>query len=166
MITARRMIEKWQIKAIHACGNELGIVDKSARTEGYMDQLHMLIHSLTGKESTKDLTFLEANTVINRLKEMMKGGNHKIQPQKDASSRPGMASDAQIRKIWRLMYVLESYDQQGVDHGSLEKRLNGVVKKHAHVSAVRFLTKVRAKIVIEALKEIIKSEENRNSKKD
>ena len=55
------VIQGWQTKKIYAIANALGFVD---RTDKENDILHMIIHSQTGKTSTKDLTYREANAII------------------------------------------------------------------------------------------------------
>ena len=163
MQTTKGTIEKWQIKCIHTYGNELGIVDQSAQSEGIMDELHLLINCLTGKCSSKELTYSEANVVLSRLKDMMKVGNRPLKyrtaavPEKEPE-RTGMASAGQIKKIWRLMYTLQSYDKPGGQAGNLKKRLKAILRASAKVDDLKFLTRSRANTAIEAIKGIIETE--------
>lgn len=82
---ALRRISKEQIKIIYTLGNALGIVDQMATR----DLLHELVESMTGRNHVSELTAMQANDVISRLKANMRGcGRYKV----DDLNVPGMAS--------------------------------------------------------------------------
>ncbi len=148
---AVKKITKDQIKVIYTLGNELGIVDRMVSR----DSLHEMIESMTGKSHISDLSSMQANSVITRLKSSMRGfERHKKQtPKKDV---PGMASAKQKSKIWRLMYELQSYDT--VQYAaSLNDRLRGFLKRYAGIDDMRFLSAEQAWRVIEGLKGAVES---------
>lgn len=65
-------------------------------------------------------------------------------------TRPGMATDAQIRKIKAMWLALDNYYEKGVEW----KALRGFLKKRFRVEHENFLTFRKAASVIEALKAI------------
>ena len=56
-----RKIESFQMKKIYAIGHALGITGT-----GSEDELHVLVSSVTGKDSIKELSYQEAMAVIKR----------------------------------------------------------------------------------------------------
>ena len=168
MSTAKAKIKSWQIRSMYAIGSELGIVDRSASKEGSMDELHMMVYNITKKESLKELTYSEANTVITRLKGMMKGtdrpGSKHKKKRASHTAQPGMASEGQVGKLWYLMYELEKFDKPGQVKASREKRLNGFLKKYAGVDDLRFLTYYKANKAIEGLKSLVEREKAKTHK--
>lgn len=144
-------IEQWQIKAIYALANSLGLVEINNKS----DALHEMVYSITNKRSIKDLQKVEANLVISRLKGNMKGFKHH-----NITAAPGMVNKGQEKKIWALLFELAKYDsQKDVPVG---KRLTGFLKKYAGVNDLRFLTYENANKVIEGLKGIIATEKRKN----
>lgn len=155
MKTAPRGIDKWQIKAIHVLGQNLGLVDTMLRKEGKLDQLHCIIFDITGKESTKDLSFFEANLVIDRLKGNLRGNYFKA-----SNNVPGKISVAQIKKIKAQMYELKKYDTVE-NTQSIEKRLQGFIKKNVKIEHLNWLSKEEASDIIEGLKGLISNQKKK-----
>lgn len=151
--TAAKDITKPQMRHIYAMARELGLDDEN---------LHGLVFSVTGKEHVSDLTVNEAISVIDRLKGNMRG-TERLKPKKKELEAPriGMASEAQIKKIYRLMYELKSYDKPGEPTVSVNKRLRGVLKKYNKIDDIRFLTAADAWKVIEELKKMVANEERK-----
>ena len=157
----RKDISKEQKKIIYTLGQALGLVDRSEEK----DLLHTLIESMTGKNHVSELSVQEATQVIDRLKGNMKGTD-RIQSTKSKAApvhRPGMASDGQIRMIWRQMYLLRDYDPPGANK-DLKQRLRGFLKKYAGIDDIQFLTVEKANNVIEGLKGTVASEKARARK--
>lgn len=148
-----------QIAKIYTIGNNLGLVDSAAE----QDMLHELVESITGKVSIKDLTVDEAIEVIDRLE----GNRTKPQqPQKrQFIQRPGMVTEGQTKKIFRLLYELKNYDEPG-EHAPLKKRLRGFLKKYAGTDDMDFLTHSKANSVIEGLKGAVQSAKAKAKKGD
>ena len=148
----KREVSKEQVKIIYTLGQELGLVD---RTEA-KDMLHTLLESMTGKEHVTELTCLEAVQVIDRLKSNMKGRNRIAKPS-PPGHRPGMASEGQLRMIWRQMYLLRELDPPDANK-NMQQRLRGFIKKWAKIDDIKFLTAQDANKVIEGLKGLVESE--------
>lgn len=151
--TAPRKIDKWQIKVIHVLGQNNGLVDTMLKKEGKLDQLHSIIFDITGKKSTKVLSFYEANLIIDRLKGNMKG-NYYTESFKKTPNLQGKISAAQISKIKAQMYELKKYDTNEYTE-SIEKRLQGFLKKNVKIEQLNWLSKEDASNIIEGLKCLI-----------
>ena len=93
-----RKIESFQMKKIYAIGHALGITGT-----GSEDELHVLVSSVTGKDSIKELSYQEAMAVIKRLEDLQ-GGTAAPKPSsrkpKEHSQRPGGVTSGQQKKIW------------------------------------------------------------------
>lgn len=154
--TALKEITKPQMRHIYAMAREVGFDN---------DTLHGIVYSLTRKEHIGELTVDEANTIIDRLKGNMKGFDRfKSKKPESEAQRVGMASEPQIKKIYRLMYELKNYDNPGEITAPIKKRLRGILKKYQKIDDIKFLTAAEAWKVIEELKKIIANEEmKRNS---
>ena len=59
-----KAVEAWQKRKIYAIAGSLKFVDKNDKEN---DILHMIVYNLTMKTSVKDLTFAQANLVIDYL---------------------------------------------------------------------------------------------------
>ncbi|MDP4092578.1 MAG: regulatory protein GemA [Bacillota bacterium] len=137
--------------------HELGLDD---------DTLHEMVHSITGSHHISSLTNDEAITVIDRLKGNMKGFRRFTKSNNDTVvNRIGMANEAQIKKIYALMYELKSYDEPGYPLVTINKRLRGILKKYNKIDDVRFLTATDAWKVIEEIKKMIISEKRKLKRK-
>lgn len=155
-----RKITKEQIKIIYTLGSELGIVDRTAAK----DSLHELVESVTKCNHVSELTSIQANSVISRLKANMRGfGKSNSKKAVEADSIPGMASLDQKRKIWRLMYELREYDEEP-SKASLNDRLRGFLRRYAGIDDMRFLTAAQAWRAIEGLKGVVKNAKIKASK--
>ena len=124
-------IEPFQIKKIYAIGNALGMV-QTGNTE---DELHLLIGSITGKDSVKELSYEEADMIIMRLRQLQ-GSNAppKKKSTKKHESVPGGITEGQQKKIWALMYALESLDVEQ-SRAKLGDRLCGIIKKELQIES-------------------------------
>lgn len=153
--TAPKDITLPQIRHIYGSARELGIDD---------EVLHSLVYSVTGKEHIKSLTMSEAISVIDRLKGDNAAAAHKPKSHKKVQEdkpRAGMASTAQIKKVYRLMYELQSLDEVNMPSATINKRLRGVLKKYNKIDDVRFLTAKEAWKVIEELKNMVENVEKK-----
>lgn len=155
-VRVAKQIEKWQMKTIYAIGNEQGIVDKYEPC----DQLHEILYFVTGKEHVSDLTYNEANKMIDELKKDTKTK----ETYEKVPGTNGMISKGQESKIWAMMYEIKKHDTSEYKDTPLEKRLEGFLKKYAGVDKLKFLTHTNANNVIEGLKSIVESEKRKAGK--
>lgn len=144
------VIQGWQTKKIYAIANALGFVD---RTDKENDILHMIIHSQTGKTSTKDLTYREANAIIAYLEKQQ---NQTVQE---------VMSQGQKKKCWQLMYELQSLDKEP-NTTPVGERLAGIIERQFKVKSTpqrifNHLSKDEGNQLIEILKNYIKTAERR-----
>ena len=107
----------WQIRKIHTIGGVLGL-----KSQDIPDELHLLIRKITGKQSTKKLTFYEAEKVISELERLQGGASTKYK------SHPGGPTNGQQRKVWALMYQLKQLDTEPNDT-PIELRLCGAIRE-------------------------------------
>jgi len=168
MKPAAGKIEKWQIQRIHIYGSQLGLVDRSARQDGQMDELHLLIHSMTGRCSTKELTRMEASMVLNRLEDMMKAQGLTVGRKADGKAkntskvrRAGMITPEQEKAVWFHMYRLAELDLEP-SKASLPYRLCRIIEKELKVTAFekdifRFISQPQAGVLIEKIKKYVQS---------
>lgn len=160
-------VEKWQIKAIHALGGSLGLVERGNRE----DPLHILVSGITGKESVSNLTGTEANAVIAELKVRMKGVPPA--PSKAKQTRPatpGGMTDGQQRKVWQLMYQLAALDA-APPTATLGERLCAVIRKKLEIDALpkepfQWLNYKQGNQLIELLKRYISSADAKANRGD
>jgi len=173
-----------QRKTIYGRAIERGIYEKGNKN----DALHDLVHQVSGKASIAELTEIEALKVIERMggsgtyykahrgtvpyaAKADIGSTHEPSPQ---CAGAGMATQAQKRKVWAMMYQLEKLSPRDATLGA---RLCGVIKKYAGVDAVerdpfRFVTAEMCWRLIEGLKMIVmretlkKIEEREEGKED
>ena len=154
-----RKIESFQMKKIYAIGHALGITGT-----GSEDELHVLVSSVTGKDSIKELSYLED----------LQGGTVAPKPSsrkpKEHSQRPGGVTSGQQKKIWALMYELKKRDKSP-NELPLGDRLCAVIKKELHVDAIAknpfaWLTFSQGNTLIEVLKGYLKSLERKEAASD
>ncbi len=112
-----RAVENWQKKKIYAIAGALKFVDK---TDKENDILHMIIFNMTNKESVKDLTYNQANKVIDYLKQ-----------QQDKSLVENM-SEGQKKKVFSLMYQLKDLDGEP-NIIPIGERLSGIIERQFKV---------------------------------
>ncbi len=118
---------KAQRKEIHAAAYRLGI-DK--------DTVKGIIFNVSGQESTKKLSFIDASKVL----DIIKGKNRST----------GMATPQQIWKIGQLEKNLGWRDNPN--------RLKAFLKKYGGVESANWLTFIGASNAIESLKKLLKKE--------
>jgi hypothetical protein len=126
-------IEQFQIKKIYAIGNALGITVSGSNE----DELHALVCGITGKDSVKKLTYMEAGKVIARLEELQ---GKSVSPtvkrnSKEYREKPGGVTAGQQRKIWALMYEIKKHDAVSNDV-PLGDRLCKIIKKELGIDAM------------------------------
>mgnify|MGYP000925851693 CR=1 FL=1 len=136
-----QMVDRGQIKAIHALKSKLGLDEGTYRS--------ML--SAYGVKSSKELSWRQAEELIADLR--VKAGqpsDRREAPRKryaDMGRRPGMATGAQCRLI-EAMWAQVSRTAPGE---AREAALNKFIKRIAGVEALRFLKALDVQRVIRAL---------------
>lgn len=124
-------IRKDQIKAIYALGTSLGIVVRGSKD----DDLHQLISGMTGKSNVSNLDEDEAVKVLQELTFRMRLCNQKAPLKaKRHAETPGGLSCEQQKKVWAMMYELQSYDERP-SPVSLGERLAGIIRKEMNIDA-------------------------------
>ena len=120
-MTAKKVIQPWQIKKIWAISRAIGM---------NKDELY----AFAAVESLHDLDIKQANEVIRKLGEMQ-GSYSSPKKSKQHSEVAGMATEGQQRKVWALMYHLQKLDETP-NTASLGERLCGIIKKELHTAAL------------------------------
>lgn len=158
-------------RTIYGMATQLGIYDKNNKD----DDLHAIVHRLTGKESIGQLTDKDASLVIRELVKL-KGGRtaptDRAKPPKKKDPpqhRPGMINPKQQKAVWFYMYRLEELDEETSPVPRAE-RLCAIIKKNLHVDAAardpfRFVSFEDGSKLIEVLKKMLQYEERRSKKK-
>ena len=147
-----------QIQKIYGMAAALGMVDSSIET----DDLHLLIESRTGKTSVKDLNDKEYQTVVGELAGMLQLQNiDPPKPRKHYDETVGKMTEAQQRKVWRLMYQLREQDMER-NASTLGSRLCGIIKTTFGMDTVekeplKWLTREQGGQLIETIKRYISS---------
>lgn len=124
-----------QMRKIYVTARELGMDN---------DLLHIHVHTLTGKDSLKELTIYEAVEVIDSLERKNR-----------EPSRPGGMTKKQEAYMRVLAKELGWINEAGQPD---EKRLNGFVSKRFGVDHYRWLSVSMASKVIEGLKNMTKNQ--------
>ncbi|MDE5772111.1 MAG: regulatory protein GemA [Ruminococcus sp.] len=116
-------------KKLYAMAANAGLVEHGNKE----DPFHVIIYSLTGKMSVKELTSHEFKQVE---AEIIRRTNNDISGEKIKSQEAvaGMMSPAQQSLAWRLMYQIRRYDMK-ISNKSVGARLAGVVHKTLKISA-------------------------------
>lgn len=112
------------IKSIYALASSLGI-----KGDGHDDNLHLLVHAITGKESIKSLEDSEAKQVRNELMRQMKGTDELKKSRtkkKTFDIPPGKMTKGQQDKAWWLIYKLCELDPSDAEPSI---RMQGAAKK-------------------------------------
>ncbi|MGN1137106.1 MAG: regulatory protein GemA [Oscillospiraceae bacterium] len=149
-------------KSIFAFCRELGMSD---------DDRHALIYSITGKESTTELTPGETKSVIHELTERLKLKNRtkpleERKPRAYRPSVPGMMTPEQQSLAWRLVYRLKELDSSP-NSASAGERMAGAIKKELGITTVpgkdifRWVSFDDGAKLIEKLKMYVRSAERR-----
>ncbi|MDE5583073.1 MAG: regulatory protein GemA [Ruminococcus sp.] len=128
------------------------------------DPFHIIIYSLTGKTSVKDLTEQEMKIVTT---EIFRRTNKNISGKKikNQEAVPDMMSPAQQSLAWRLMYQIQKYDVK-LSEQTVGVRLAGAVRKTLKISAsdtepLKWVNAENGNILIESLKRYVKSAEKK-----
>ena len=155
-----------QRRTLYGMATQLGIYEKGNPS----DDLHALVHGLTGKESISELTVSEAGTVISELISLKDGQNLPRIKKPVANSRPGMITADQVKKVWYFMYRLAELDAEP-SKATLSKRLCGIIQKNLPVSAFekdpfRFVTFDQGGILIEVIKKLVQNEKSKRRVKN
>ncbi len=142
MLKQVKKIENFQIKKMFAIASKLKM-DKED------------LYALAGVGSLHDLTYLEANEVVDRLSSFLA----------DKEKVPDMMTDGQKKKAWRLMYELESLDLEK-SKVTVGKRLVGIINKElkmtvSHEEPFRWINYEKGNKLIEALKRYVKYAKNK-----
>ena len=120
------------------------------------EDLHAVVYRETGKESMKKLSQGELNTVARVLQNMKDGTKRDIHSKRtDEGGNPRTVS--QRRKIYALCEELGWNDDPG--------RIQGFIKRVAHVARIEWIDNAKCEKVIEGLKAILarqKQKEARN----
>lgn len=140
------MVSSFQIKKIHTLKNLLSIDN-----DLYIDMLMSF-----GVQSSKNLTFTEANILLEILEEKAIAQNLWVkQPKKYESLKrnENMASSAQLRMIESLWREIAYINNDKFSKSSLRKFLKNKFK----IDDIMFLTKTKATKVIQGIMAIKKS---------
>ncbi len=140
------MVSSFQIKKIHTLKNLLSIDN-----DLYIDMLMSF-----GVQSSKNLTFTEANILLEILEEKAVAQNLWVkQPKKYESLKrnENMASSAQLRMIESLWREIAYINNDKFSKSSLRKFLKNKFK----IDDIMFLTKTKATKVIQGIMAIKKS---------
>lgn len=140
------MVSSFQIKKIHTLKNLLSIDN-----DLYIDMLMSF-----GVQSSKNLTFTEANILLEILEEKAVAQNLWVkQPKKYESLKrnDNMASSAQLRMIESLWREIAYINNDKFSKSSLRKFLKNKFK----IDDIMFLTKTKATKVIQGIMAIKKS---------
>ena len=137
MDSEKQGLTRKQIALIHVAKKQLGLNE---------DDYRAAVQTYGGAGSSKDLSRFGFK---NLMKHLEKCGFKST----GESSRPGMATPAQLRKITAAWFSLEG---RYFDKGAGWPALRGFLKKRFGVDHTRFLTFKKAHQVIEAIKRIQK----------
>ena len=131
------------------------------------DPFHLLVYSVTGKTSVKDLTSREMRLVES---EIFRRTNNNISGDKvkNQEAVSGMMSPAQQSLAWRLMYQIQRYDVK-ISNQTVGARLAGVVRKTLEITAsdtepLKWVNAENGNILIETLKRYVRSAEKKYRK--
>lgn len=135
------------------------------------DNRHALIYSVTGKESTTELTPDETKAVIHELMERMKVKNRSEplevrKPRTYNQQVAGMMTPEQQSLAWRLVYRLKELDP-APGSASPAERMAGAIKKELGITTApgkdifRWVSFADGTKLIEKLKMYVRSAERR-----
>ena len=130
------MPSKANLQKIHIGKKELGLSD-----DIYRD----VLREITGKESSRDISDLQAAKVLERFGEL----GWKPKAGKKAKTRRPLADDGQSRKIRQLWLDLH---EAGKVKDPSEAALAAYVKRMERVDALQWLTSSKASSLIEKMK--------------
>lgn len=119
------------------------------------EELHLFVHTITGKDSIRALTVREAGKVIGALEHMKKSAK-KAEGRKRRAAGTS-ATENQRRKIYKLSREL-GWDKP--------ERVNGMCRRMFGVSAVEWLDYQQCSKLIEALKKMAERKEGKEEVPD
>lgn len=159
------MLTKEQVRRIYALGASVGIVESGNKD----DNLHVLVCSLTGKESVRELTSTEFRKVEAELLARMKYKNRQVPLKNKADTAPGMMNKAQQSLAWRLIYRLKELDTEE-SSATAGERMVGAIKKILDVDAkvenpFRWITQEQGQRLITNLKWYVAAAEHKDRKR-
>lgn len=161
-------ITKEQIKRLYALGSSLGMVGR-----GQDDPLHVMVESMTGKESISSLTLAEFESVqtalINRMKFSQRPAEVAKQVEKRKAGVPaGRMPREQQSLAWRLVYRLQEVDvlQGKAPTATPGERLRGAIKAILGTDTdakdpFKWVTVDQGTTLIEQLKRFVRSAERK-----
>lgn len=161
------MISTSQISRIYAAARNLGMT-----TKGEDDDLHALVHAVTGKDSIRQLSSAEARDVIHELdKRSAPSDTRRRRPAPDPSVYPpGQMTPSQISKCWRLIYsVCESDPSEVPPADRLAGAAERFVGQRPNMMAknpFRFFSQEQGSKLIESLKRLEYSAEVKKLKRE
>ncbi len=138
------------------------------------DDRHALIYSITGKESTTELSPDETHQLIHELTERLKLKNrseplHTRKPKTYNAPVAGMMTPEQQSLAWRLVYRLKELDSSP-NSASAGERMAGAIKKELGITTVpgkdifRWVSFDDGAKLIEKLKMYVRSAERRTER--
>ena len=150
-------IDNRQIGRIYAMGNAAGIVERGSKE----DDLHALVHQMTGKTSIRSLTAAEGRAVEAELRSRTGALSGSV---------PGMMTAAQKRLAWAIVYHLIQLDGKP-DSAPAAERMSGAVKKVLGIDAptrdpLRWVDFAGGEKLIEQLKRYERSAKRRDAQKE
>ena len=161
------MISTSQISRIYAAARNLDM-----STKGENDDLHALVHAVTGKESIRQLTSAEAREVIQELdkRSAPPDANRRKTAPDPSVYPPGKMTPSQISKCWRLIYsVCESDPSEVPPADRLAGAAERFIGQRPNMMAknpFRFFSQEQGSQLIEALKRLEYSAEVKKLKRE
>lgn len=134
----------------------LWAIAKSPELAMTEDELHALVYRETKKESIRQLSQGELNTVV-RVLQNMKDGVKRDTRSKRTDEGGDVRTVAQRRKIYVLTERLGWND---------DNRINGLAKKMFRVDRIEWLTMAQCSKLIEALKKMVARMEEQEAQRD
>ena len=120
-------INTYQIRKIYTIASVLGMKGRDKD-----DALHDLVLGMTGKTSVRELSYADACRVIGELEARQGTPPPRKGSRPIRKSTPGRVSEGQQRKIWALMYQIETASPSTALLGD---RLCAIIKKELGVEA-------------------------------
>jgi hypothetical protein len=129
------------IKLIHVAKGQLGIADEDYRA---------MVKSISGKDSSKDMTDHEALNLIAELEKLgFESTNQNHKNYKELNNRaPKYATDSQLRMI-EAMWM-----SSPVVRVKTREALNAFIKRIAFVDRIEWLYKSKVEKVVKAIQEM------------
>lgn len=149
------IIELWQIKRIWAAAKAIGMTADD-------------LHAMANKDSLKELSFFEANQVIDRLFKLQ-GNEQKRSADKNKHQRTAKCVSTEVqRKIWALMYELQKYDKEP-SVKTVGERLCKIIKKELHIDCMPktpfvWLSQGDSYRLVEIIKKYVENEQRKLAK--